>query len=134
MKRFRIFEDSAPFSLVIKQSVQGNTSSEQQPYHWGPRFHIGCRGPGRIQPLEPRNKVEGKALEVRKALWKVEQESMCFATVKHDEHSTEKDNSAKTHFRRNVCSLGISCQNCWRQWNEKAQNTSVRNNTVQGPS
>ena len=25
MKRFRIFEDSVPFSLVIKQSVQKNT-------------------------------------------------------------------------------------------------------------
>ena len=36
MKRFRIFEHSAPFSLVIKQSVQENTSSEQQPFHWGP--------------------------------------------------------------------------------------------------
>ena len=59
MKRFRIFEDSAPFSLVIKQSVQENTSSEQQPFHRGPRFHIGCRGLGRFQPLEPRNKVRG---------------------------------------------------------------------------
>ena len=57
MKRFRIFEDSAPFSLVIKQSVQENTSSKQQPFHWGPRFHIVCRGLGRIQPVEAGNKV-----------------------------------------------------------------------------
>ena len=54
---FKNIEDSAPFSLVIKQSVQENTSSEQQPFHWGPRFHIGCSVLGRIQPLEPRNKV-----------------------------------------------------------------------------
>ena len=26
-----------------------------------PRFHIGCRGLGRIQPLEPRNKVSGES-------------------------------------------------------------------------
>ena len=81
MKRFRIFEDSAPFTLVIKQSVQENTSSEQQLFHWGHRFHIGCRGLGRIQPLEPRNKVRGKALEVTTALWKVEQDSRCFGTL-----------------------------------------------------
>ena len=48
MKKFRILEDSAPFFLEIKQSVQENNSSEQQPFHWGPRFHIGCRGLGRI--------------------------------------------------------------------------------------
>ena len=40
-KRFRIFEDSAPFSLLIKQSVQENTSSEQQPFHWGPDSTLG---------------------------------------------------------------------------------------------
>ena len=34
MKRLRIFEDSEPFSLVIKQSVLENTSREQQPFHW----------------------------------------------------------------------------------------------------
>ena len=81
MKTFRIYEESAPFSLVIKQSNQENTSSEQQPFHWGPQFHIGCRGLGSIQPLEPRKtNCEGKALESLQ-LWKVEQESMCFGTV-----------------------------------------------------
>ena len=30
-------------------------------FHWGTRFHIGCRGLGRIQPLEPRNKVRGES-------------------------------------------------------------------------
>ena len=81
MKKVMIFEDSAPFSLVIKQSIQDNTSSKQQHFHWGPRFHIGCRGLGTIQPLEQETKCEGKALEVTTALWKVEQESRCFGTV-----------------------------------------------------
>ena len=57
MKKFRIFEDSAPFSLVIKQSIHDNTSSEQQPLHWGSQYHIVWRGLGKIQPIEPRNKV-----------------------------------------------------------------------------
>ena len=57
MKTIRIIEDSAPFALEIKQSVQGNTSSEQTPFHWGPQFHIGCMDLGRIQHIEPRNKV-----------------------------------------------------------------------------
>ena len=81
MKTLRIFEDSVNFLLVIKQSVQENTSSEQQHFHWGPRFHIGCRGLGRIQPLDQETKCEGKALEVTTALWKVEQESRCFGTA-----------------------------------------------------
>ena len=64
-----------------KASIQGNTSSEQQPFHWGPRFHIGCRGLGRTQPLEPETKCEEEALEVTTALWKVEQESRGFGTM-----------------------------------------------------
>ena len=80
MQRFRIFEDSAPFSLVIKHGIHENTSSEQQPFHWDPRFHIGCRGLGRIQPLT-KKQSEGKALEVTTALLKVEQESRVFGTV-----------------------------------------------------
>ena len=58
-----------------------NTSSEQQPFHWGPRFHIGCRGLGRFQDLDQETKCEGKALEVTMALLKGEQESRCFDTV-----------------------------------------------------
>ena len=57
MKRFRIFEHSSPFPLVIELSVQENTSREKQLFHWGPWFHIGCKDLRRIQPLEPRNKV-----------------------------------------------------------------------------
>ena len=61
-KRSRIFEDSAPFLLVIKQSVQENTFSEHQPFHWGPRFHYGCMGLRRFQHLEQRKKVWGERL------------------------------------------------------------------------
>ena len=82
MKRFRIFEDSAHFSLIIKQSVQENTSIEQQPFNRGPRLHIGCRGLGRIHRKNQETKCEGKALEVTTALTKVEQESRCFGTVR----------------------------------------------------
>ena len=78
-------QDFRGLSAVLignKQSVQENTSSEQQPFHWGPRFHIGWRGLGRIQPLNQETKCEGKAREVTTALWKVEQESRCFCTVR----------------------------------------------------
>ena len=47
----------------------------------GPRFHFGCRGLGRIQPLDQETKCEGKALEITTALWNGEQESRCFDTV-----------------------------------------------------
>ena len=62
MKRFRIYEDSAPFSLIIKQSVQEITSSEEQPFHWGPRYHIGCRGLGLEDPAlrTKKQSVRGK--------------------------------------------------------------------------
>ena len=135
MKRLRIFEDSGHFSLLIKQSVQENTSSEQQHFHWGPRFHMCVGSWGGSSPKNQETKCEGKTLEVTTALWMVNRnQGALVQLVKHDEHSTEKDNSAKTRFQRNACSLGKSFQNCWLQWYEKAQNTSVRNNTVQGPS
>ena len=81
MKRLRIFEDSAPFHLVIKQSVQENTSSEQQPFHWGPDSTLGVGAWGDSRPLHQETKCEGKALEVTTALWKVEQEARGFGTV-----------------------------------------------------
>ena len=64
-----------------KAELPENTSSEQQPFDWGPRFHSGCRVLGRIQPLEPRTKCEGNALEVTMALWNAEQLSRCFDTL-----------------------------------------------------
>ena len=135
MKRSRMFEDSAPFPLVIKQSVQEITSSEQQPFHWGPRFDIGCRGLGRIQPLEPRNKVRRESPEVTTALWKVEQESRCFGTVSE----TRRTQHGETKFGHQAlpakCLLpGEILSNLRAAMERKGQNTSVRINTVQGPS
>ena len=57
MKRVKIFEDTAPFSLVIKQSVQENTSTEQQAFHWGPDSTLGVGAWGGSKPLEIRKKV-----------------------------------------------------------------------------
>ena len=50
MKRFRIFEDSVPFSLVIKQSVQKNTSTERQAFHWVPDSTLGVGAWGGSSP------------------------------------------------------------------------------------
>ena len=50
MKRFRIFEDSAPFSLEIKQSVQENTSSEQQFFTGDPDSTLGVGAWGGSSP------------------------------------------------------------------------------------
>ena len=82
MKRFRIFEDSAHFSLVIKQSVQENTSSEEQTFHFVPDTTLGVGAWGGSSPKNQETNCEGKALEVRTALWKVEEESRCFGTVR----------------------------------------------------
>ena len=87
---FRIFEDSAPFSLVINRA-SAETSSEQQAFQRGPRFHIGCGGRWRFQPLEPETKCEGKALEVTMALWNVEQESWCFGTVSETRRTQHRE-------------------------------------------
>ena len=50
MKRFRIFEHSAPFSLVIMQSVQENTYREQQPFYWDPDSTLGVGARGGSSP------------------------------------------------------------------------------------
>ena len=63
MKRFRIFEDSVPFSLVIKQSIQENTSIEQQPFHWDPDSTLVVGAWGGSSPKNQETKCEGKALE-----------------------------------------------------------------------
>ena len=81
MKRFRILEDSVTFSLVIEQSVQGNTSSEKQPFLWGPDSTLGVGACGRSSPYNQETKCDGKALEVTTDLWKVEQEIRCFGMV-----------------------------------------------------
>ena len=81
MKRFRIFEESAHFSLVRKQSIQENTTSEQQPFHRDPYSTLVVGAWGGSSPKNQETKCEGKALEVTTALWKEEQESRCFGTV-----------------------------------------------------
>ena len=81
MKRFRIFEDSAPFSLVIKQSVQENTSRNSSLFTVEPDSTMGVGAWGGSSPYNQETKCERKALEVTTALWKVEQESRCFGSV-----------------------------------------------------
>ena len=75
------FRGLSVLPLVIMQSVQENTSIEQQPFHCGPRFHIRVGAWGRSSHENQETNCEGKALEVKTALWKVEQESRCFGTV-----------------------------------------------------
>ena len=67
--------------MVIKQSVQENTSSEQQTYTGDPDSTLGIGAWGGSMPWNQEIKCEGKALEVTTALWKVEQESKCAGTV-----------------------------------------------------
>ena len=62
MKRFRIFEDSAPFSLVIKQIVQENTSSEQQPFTGEPVSTLGVGSWGGSALRTKKQSVRGKPL------------------------------------------------------------------------
>ena len=41
MNKFKKFEDSAPFLLVIHQSFQENTSRIHQSFHWAHDFPLG---------------------------------------------------------------------------------------------
>ena len=50
MKRYTIFEDSAPISLVIKESVQENTSSEQNLFTRDPDSTLGVGAWGGSSP------------------------------------------------------------------------------------
>ena len=58
MKTFRIFEDSAPFLLVIHQSFQENTSNLHQPFHGSHDFPMDM-GLGGIEHLGPIIKEAG---------------------------------------------------------------------------
>ena len=64
-----------------KAECPGKHLQRTAAFHWGTRFHIGCRGLGRIQLLEQETICEGKALEVTTALGNGEQESRCFDTM-----------------------------------------------------
>ena len=79
MKRFRIFEDSAPFLLFIEKSVQEKTQANISLLTGDPISHW-VYGPGKDPALRTK-KCEDKALEVTSALWKVEQESSCIGTL-----------------------------------------------------
>ena len=61
MKIFRILEDSAPFSQVIKQSVQENTFSEQQPFTGDPDSTLGVGAWGGSSPKNQEKNCEGES-------------------------------------------------------------------------
>ena len=66
MKRFRIFEDSAPFSLVITQSVQENTSANSSLFTGDPDSTLGV-GAGEDPALRSKKQsVRGKPLKSRR--------------------------------------------------------------------
>ena len=50
MKKFRIFEDSAPFSMVIMQSVQENTTSDSSLFTGDPESTLGVGASGGSSP------------------------------------------------------------------------------------
>ena len=106
IKRFRIFEEPVPFSLVIKQSVQENTFRNISLFTGEPNSTL-VVGHGKVPAL--RTKKQGVRRMPLKShqpygRWNRNQGALV-PWVKHDEHSTEKDNLAKTRFQRNVCSL-----------------------------
>ena len=70
----------------------------------------------RIKPLKSQRPYER---------WNRNQDALV-PWMKHDEHSTEKQNLAKTCFQQNVCFLGKSYQKWWWQWNEKSKNMPVQ--------
>ena len=95
-KSFSNFEDSAPFLLVIKQSIQANTSS----YH--PRF-LGTQIPHWVNvPWKHpalRNKKQNVKIKPLKShrpyrTWNKNQGAL-LPWVKQDQHSTEKQNLPK---------------------------------------
>ena len=57
MNRVMIFEDSAPFQLVIKQSVQKTPPANSSLFSGDPDSTLGVGAWGGSKPLEIRNKV-----------------------------------------------------------------------------
>ena len=101
-------------------------------FSWGPQFHIGCMGLGRIQHLEPKQSVMIKSLSSYRPYgrWNRNQGALV-PCMKPDEHSSQKQNLDNSRFQHNVCFQSKSYQNCFWPWNKKAKNMSVRNNTLQ---
>ena len=81
MKRVRIFKDSAPFSLVIKQNVRKTPPANSSLFTGDTDSTLGVGAWGGYSPYNQETKCEGKALEITTAFSKVEQESRCFGTV-----------------------------------------------------
>ena len=96
MKKFKNFEDSAPFLLVLKKSVQDNSSAiirvtfGNQIPHW-------VNEPWKHPAL--RRKKQCAKIKTLKShrpyrMWKKNQSAL-LPWVKHDQPSTEKQNLAK---------------------------------------
>ena len=57
MKRFRILEDSAPFSLVINRASRKTPPANNSHFTVDPDSTLGVGAWGSSKPLEIRNKV-----------------------------------------------------------------------------
>ena len=68
MKKFKKFEDSAPFLFVLKKSVQDNTFSYHPSFLWEPDSPLGECALESSSTLNQETKCEDKALEVTLAL------------------------------------------------------------------
>ena len=81
MKRFRIFEDSAPFLLVLKKSVRITPPAYITVFIEFPDSTMIVWAWEGSSTWNQETKCEGKALEVTTGFSKVEPESRCFGTV-----------------------------------------------------
>ena len=77
----QVFRRLSTLLIGKKQSIQENTSSEQQPFQLVPDSTLGVGTWGGSSPQNQETKCEVKAPEVTSALLKEEQESRCFGTV-----------------------------------------------------
>ena len=95
-KRFRNFEDSAPFLLVIHQSFQENTSNLHQVFI-GHTISQWMYGPGRHRTLRANNqrgRIKPLKCHQTYGRWNRDQGALV-RWVKPDEQSTEKHNLEK---------------------------------------
>ena len=68
MNKFKKFEDSAPFLLVLKKSVQDNSFSYHTSFLWEPDSPLGECAMEVSSTKNQETKCEDKALEVTLAL------------------------------------------------------------------
>ena len=76
------FEGLSALLIGNKAERPGKHLQRTAAFSLGTPIPHGCKGLGRIQPLNQETNCEGKALEVTTDLWKLEQESRCFGTVR----------------------------------------------------